>query len=253
MIRTIESPANPYLKELVKLRKSPSGDRFFLEGTRFVEELPHECILEVFTSDPEKHRPFLETLPEETPVFHLSRPAMEKLCTAVSGQTLACTLRKTPCPRPDRLILLDRVQDPGNVGTVIRTAYAFDFGVILSPGCANPWSEKTLMATAGAFRNCYVEQCNSLSERIDQLKHEGFSVFATALDPTAKPPQEITYGQKRAVIIGSEGQGISPDILAAAHQTVFIPMVNPINSLNAASAASIMIYTLREPEKGGSL
>lgn len=244
-LREISSVNNPYLKEIAKVRKSPSEDCFFIEGTKFTEELPPECILEVFTTDPEKHRGFLESLPPSVSVYRLSQPAMGKICAAVSDQTIACTLRRLPLPRPDKLILLDHVQDPGNVGTVIRTAYAFGFGVILSPGCANPMSAKALMSTAGAFRSCYIECCEDISAAVSALQKEGFTVFATALDPSAISPEEMDLPQKRAVIIGSEGQGISPELLTMANQTVYIPMQNPINSLNAAVAAALMIYTMR--------
>lgn len=246
MIRKeISSAANPYLKEIAKIRKSPSGKCFFVEGTKFVEELPEECILQVFTTDEEKHRAFLRSLPEDKEVFVLSPQAMGKICAAVSDQTIACTVTRKEIPRPHKLVLLDRVQDPGNVGTIIRTAYAFGFGVILSPGCANPWTAKTLMSTAGAFRSCYMEQSSDLVQTMANLKSEGFDLFAAALDESALSPEEITLGEKRAVIIGSEGQGISPRVLSAADQTVYIPMQNPINSLNAACAASIMIYRLK--------
>lgn len=244
-VKEILSGNNPHLKEIAKIRKSPTKEQFFIEGTRFVEELPHECILEVFTTDTEKHKTFLSALPPQIPIYRLSPVAMKKICAAVSDQTIACTVKRAETPRPDKLILLDRVQDPGNVGTVIRTAYAFGFGVILSPGCANPWSAKTLMSTAGAFRTCYVEQCDDPEHCVARLKQDGFSVFATALDHSAVSPEELTVPKKRAVIIGSEGTGISPELLAAADKTVYIPMQNPINSLNAASAASVMLYVLR--------
>lgn len=245
ILHSITSTSNPHLKEIAKVRKNPVQELFFVEGTRFVEELPPQCISEVFTTQPEKHAEFLKTLPPNVPVYHLSEPAMGKICAAASDQTIACTLHRENTPRPQKLILLDEVQDPGNVGTIIRTAYAFGFGVILSPGCANPWSSKALMATAGAFRTCYIEQCNDLEANISALKKDGFSIFATALDSSAIPPEAVSPGEKSAIIIGNEGKGISPRILAAADQTVYIPMCNPINSLNAASAASIMLYMLR--------
>ncbi len=245
IFKEITSGANPYLKEIAKIRKNPTRQTFFIEGTRFVEELPVDCILEVFTADRAKHESFLLSLPETTPVYLLSPQAMGKICAAVSEQTIACTVTRTETKRPDKVVILDGVQDPGNVGTVIRTAYAFGFGVILSPGCANPWSSKTLMSTAGAFRTCHIEQSDNLCETLSELKSDGFSIFATALDPSALPPEKITFGEKRAIIIGSEGKGVSDTVLKAADQTVYIPMENPINSLNAASAASIMIYLLK--------
>ncbi len=243
--KEISSGANPYLKEIAKIRKNPTREAFFIEGTRFVEELPVDCILEVFTTDVEKHAAFLSSLPNTVSVYRLSTQAMKKICAAVSEQTVACTVTRTKTQRPNKLVLLDGVQDPGNVGTVIRTAYAFGFGVVLSPGCANPWSAKTLMATAGAFRACHIEQSDDLSATVTELQNDGFTIFATALDSSAISPEEITFGEKRAVVIGSEGNGISPAVLSKANQTVYIPMQNPINSLNAASAASIMIYRLK--------
>lgn len=245
IFKEISSASNDYLKEIIKVRKAPTEKRFFIEGTRFVEELPATCILEVFTTDPEKHKAFLSSLPEEIPIYRLSSQAMGKICAAVSDQTIACTVKRQKTERPDKLVILDGVQDPGNVGTIIRTAYAFGFGVILSPGCANPWSTKTLMSTAGAFRACHIEQVRDLSAAVAQLKSDGFGVFATALDSSAIPPEQMNFGKKRAVIIGNEGNGVSPAVLAAADQTVYIPMENPINSLNAASAASVMIYLLK--------
>lgn len=243
--KEISSGANPYLKEIAKIRKEPTREKFFVEGTRFVEELPPDCILEVFTTDPKKHETFLSSLAPQTQVYFLSPGAMKKICAAVSEQTVACTVTRKNTARPDKLVLLDNVQDPGNVGTIVRTAYAFGFGVILSPGCANPWSAKTLMASAGAFRTCYIEQTDDLANTVSALKDEGFQVFATALDDTAVSPEAVSFGEKRAVIIGNEGKGISPEVLREASQTVYIPMENPINSLNAASAASIMIYRLK--------
>ncbi len=245
ILKEITSAANPYLKEIAKVRSHPLRERFFIEGTRFVEELPPHCVKEAFTTEPKKHERFLSTLPQSTPVYLLSPQAMKKICTAVSNQTIACTVTRQDTERPEKLVLLDGVQDPGNVGTIIRTAYAFGFGVILSPDCANPWSAKTLMSTAGAFRTCHIEQSTDLAATVSQLKKDGFSVLATALDPSAVPPEQGIFNKKRAVIIGSEGKGISPTLLETAHQRVYIPMENPINSLNAASAASIMIYLLK--------
>lgn len=244
MIR-IDSLTNPRIKQAVRLRKQPTEDCFWIEGTRFAEELPVSCILEVYVTDAQRHAAFLSALPEQTPVFLIPQAAMDKICAASSSQTIACAVRKEPTVRPEKLILLDGVQDPGNVGTVIRTAYAFGFGVILSPGCANPYSAKTLMSTAGAFRTCHVEQSDDLARTVSELRGQGYAVLATALDPNACTPDGLSVEGKRAIVVGSEGNGISAEVLRASDQTVFIPMQNPINSLNAACAASIMLYLLR--------
>lgn len=241
----ITSVHNPIIRAAAEIRKNPSEERFLIEGTRFVEELPPDCILEVYTTDPEKHADFLHRLNPETRIVSVSPAAMKKICAAVSEQTIACIVCRKPVPRPDKLILLDHVQDPGNVGTILRTAYAFGFGAILSPGCANPWGTKVLMASAGAFRCCSIQQSPDLVKETERLQHDGYTVYAAAIDHQALPPEQLKLPGRRAIIIGSEGKGIEPKLLKRANQTVFIPMENPINSLNAACAASILLYLFR--------
>lgn len=142
-----------------------------------------------------------------------------------------------------QLILLDGLQDPGNLGTILRTAEAFALGaVVLCEGCADPFSPKVVRSTMGAvFRLPCVAM--PLAEAVAQLKEAGLSVYATALHADSVPLGQIPM-KKAAVIIGSEGRGVSQAALALSDQRVIIPMEGRAESLNAGVAAAIVIYEM---------
>ena len=140
-------------------------------------------------------------------------------------------------------MLLDGVQDPGNVGTVIRTAEALGFGgVLLSPDCADVWAPKTLRASMGsALRLPCV--CGEMTELIPALKERGFSVYGAMLDKTAQKLGEIKFPERSAVVIGSEGRGVSPEAAQLCTGAVYIP-ISGAESLNAAAAAAMILWEL---------
>lgn len=145
-----------------------------------------------------------------------------------------------------RIVVLDNVQDPGNVGAIIRTAEAFGVdGVLLFRNCADEFSPKTLRASMGsAFRMpvCsvyYVEE--DLKKRL-----EGFAVYGAMLDDTAKRLGEIKFPEKTAIVIGSEGRGISPEVAEICGEKIYIP-IKGAESLNAAMAAAIIMWELGRP------
>ena len=144
-------------------------------------------------------------------------------------------------PRPDRLILLDKIQDPGNMGTIIRSAAAFGFGVIYSDGSANPFSAKSVRSSAGTLQKCYIEKAD-IPTKVSELISEGFSVFSAELHKEAVTPDEIKNDGKVAFIIGNESTGVSKEASDAAGRRVFIPILPDAESLNAAAAATILMY-----------
>ena len=147
-VRSLTSRQNPRVAAVCALRKNPSADAFLLEGQKFVCDA-EASIRELYTSTPDKYRPLIDRLSaRDIPVFAVSQPVAEKLC--VTGTDLLAVVSAQECPLPQRLVLLDDLQDPGNVGTILRTALAFDYGCILSPGCANPYSSKVIQSSAGA-------------------------------------------------------------------------------------------------------
>lgn len=240
----ITSRQNETVKKAVRLRSCPSADGFIVEGARFVTEIAPENIKEVFCSCPDEFSDFFEKL-GDVPVYDVAEPVMEKLCGVVGAQKLCAVVSKKNPERPNRLVVLDGVRDPGNAGTIIRTAAAFGFGCVFSDDSANPFSEKVVRGTAGAILPVYIERVN-LSDAIASLKEEGFSVISSELDETARKLSDFPKNvEKIALIVGNEGKGVSPAVSATANEKLYIPIKNT-NSLNAAVAAAIMMHYFSE-------
>ena len=151
-----------------------------------------------------------------------------------------------PLPLPEtlrRVIVLEQVQDPGNVGTVIRTADALGIdAVVLTGACADPWGPKTVRATmASAFRQPVLtvpaEQLRAF------LDNHGLPLYGAALTETARSACSVPLS-RAAVAIGSEGSGLSAELLALCDGQVIIPMAPGRDSLNAAVAASILMWEM---------
>lgn len=143
----------------------------------------------------------------------------------------------------DQVLLLDGLQDPGNLGTILRTAEAFALGaVVLCEGCADLFSPKVVRATMGAvFRLPCVQM--PLAAAVNQLRQNGLPVYATALHADSVPIGETPLS-RAAVIIGSEGRGVTTAALTLSDKRMVIPMRGRAESLNAAAAAAIVIYQM---------
>ncbi len=151
---------------------------------------------------------------------------------------------QTALPPVRSALLLDGVQDPGNVGTILRTADAFGLAaVILCEGCADPTAPKVLRGTMGAIFRQPLYQLSAACA-IEQLHCQGLPVYAAALRAGSIPVTQISLGSC-AVIIGSEGHGISEQTLALCDQKIIIPMAGTAESLNAGVAASLLIWEMQ--------
>ena len=140
-----------------------------------------------------------------------------------------------------KIVVLDGVQDPGNVGTVIRAAEALGAdGAVLVNGCADTWSPKTLRASMGSVFRLPV--INAAADDLPKLL-SGFTVYGAMLDSTAKRLGEEKFPEKTAVVIGSEGAGISPKVAELCGEKIYIP-IKGAESLNAAMAAAIILWEL---------
>ena len=143
----------------------------------------------------------------------------------------------------NQVLLLDGLQDPGNLGTILRTAEAFALGaVVLCEGCADPFAPKVVRSTMGAvFRLPCVTL--PLETAIARLRRAGLPVYATALHADSVPLSAVQLG-RAAVIIGSEGRGVSSAAIGQSDRRVIIPMKGRAESLNAGVAAAIVIYEM---------
>ena len=141
------------------------------------------------------------------------------------------------------MLILDGIQDPGNLGTILRTADALDVPVVLLDGCADPYGHKVVRASMGA-----VFRVQPVQSRWEQVKeactNAGVAVAVTALSDKAKDIRNADLASM-AVVIGSEGRGVRPEILAQADAQLIIPMNAHCESLNAAVAATIVMWQMK--------
>jgi len=244
----ISSRKNPVVEKLLKIGDKPSADAFLVEGLHFVEDIPAGNIITAVFSEDMKDSPLLKKAEADgAEVYVASTSVMEKLSGTVCAQSVVALVRKQTFPRPRKLILLDGLQDPGNMGTVIRTAAAFGFGVILGKGCANPFKQKVVRSSAGTVLKVYTENVSDIVSYIEGLKEEGYTVLSSELDAGASSPENIAPTEKMAVIIGNESRGVSREASSSAHKKVFIPISrDSAESLNAGIAAAILMYSYRD-------
>ena len=240
-METINSLQNKKVKEWTSLQQKKYRDRtgrYLVEGRHLIDEaLSAGCVETIlYVSD----QPF-----DFEHTVCLAEPVMRKISVNPSGARYIAVCRTPTFPEKDssRVILLDGVQDPGNLGTMIRTAVSFGFDkVYCSADCADLYNEKTIRSTQGALFRIPVER-GSLEEAIDHLKEDGFTVVGTALrNSTAFSDLEDTG--RYAFVFGNEGNGITERILELCDRCIRIEM-DGFESLNVAVAGGIVMYRFR--------
>ncbi len=190
----------------------------------------------------------LPELPEDVRAVRVSRELMRSVSPAETPQGALFTAKLSREQPPERLdgtryLVLDGVQDPGNVGTILRTADAFDCdGVFLVNACADLYNPKTVRATMGAIFRARVWSC-AAEELVGALRRGAIPLYGTALRGDTVPLGQAELSHA-AVAVGSEGRGLSAELLAACDRTLRIPMSARCESLNAATAASIVLWEM---------
>lgn len=143
-----------------------------------------------------------------------------------------------------RTLLLESVRDPGNLGTVIRTARAFGVeNLILSADCADIYHPRTLRAAMGTLFSQPIVIAEDFIFAVEALKKRG-RVYAAALDDTAARLGSVSFGTGDSLVVGNEGHGLSPSVLSAVTDKIYIPMESGVESLNAGVAASVLLWEL---------
>ena len=143
------------------------------------------------------------------------------------------------------VFLLDAVRDPGNVGTIIRSAAALGIShMILSSDCADLYHPRTLRAAMGPLFSMSISRVDDLAAAVALLRREGRRVFAAALDDKAVRLGDVEFLHNDCAVVGNEGHGISPAVIEAATQTLYIPMQANTESLNASIAAALVMWEL---------
>ena len=217
---------------------------FLVEGRKMVEEaLASAFPVDAILVDADRAAEF--SLPGHIPVFIMPSHVLAAVCDTKTPQGIAAVVRMAGVQLTgSRLVAMDGVQDPGNVGTIIRTADAAGFdGVILSTQCADVFSPKVLRATMGSIFRMGIRVTDDLPGVLAQMVKEGASVLSSQLD--GEPfYQRSPLNERFVLVIGSEGNGVTDEVKAVATHKVKLPMRGGAESLNAAVAAGIMMYEL---------
>ena len=253
-VERITSRSNPLVTRLRKLNSKRSARReegvFCGEGPKLLAEaLKWGADLETVICAEGTELP---TLPPTTRVVEVPASLLSAVADTETPQGIVFVCKSAELTLPKtlkgrRYLVLDGVQDPGNVGTIWRTADAFGAdGLILCNGCADPLSPKTVRSTMGAIFRMPVYEA-TLEETAQALAAAGIPLYTTALREDTVDVRELTLSRS-AVIIGSEGRGVSDLALELCSRTVKIPMTSRCESLNAAMAASVVLWEMARSE-----
>ncbi|MDA0660735.1 MAG: RNA methyltransferase [Planctomycetota bacterium] len=248
--------------QLAPYRNLPSSGRerrdglFIAEGHWLVDRLwtsRHEMVSVLVAENRLADLP--EDLVESVPVYCLTMSQLAELVGfSFHRGVLGCGRRK-PLATPAELfspadvlceigIALDRIADPENVGGILRNAAALGVGgVILGPGCADPFSRRVLRVSMGnAFQLRLAESIDLVSDLRTLRESFGYESVATVLDPQAELLAEMPRPTRMILVFGSEGHGISPEVVTACDRRVTIPMQLGTDSLNVATATAVVLY-----------
>ncbi len=240
MSEFLSSKDNKKIKETLSYQDG-KDDFFLVEGFHMVEmALENASAGKIFS---------LKEYPHGDVEFYLTNEAIIKRLSSSKtpeGIVALCKKKKEEKLFSDVIVYLDELQDPGNVGTILRTCLAFGYqDVFLSKGCASAYSSKTLSSSQGAIFKLNIKEGNlSPEEDILSLKEKGYKILATDLK-SSDPLKELSIEKPYALILGNEGRGVNPKILSLADKKVRIEM-DGIDSLNVGVAAGILLYELKK-------
>lgn len=251
-MKYIESAKNPKVKLWKKLLSKKERDktgRFIIEGFHLVEEALKEgdLVQEVILSQDAELPASFELQGIE--VIYAANDVLKAISDTETPQGIAavCEQRNVTLEdiNPEMLLLIDAVQDPGNIGTMIRTADAAGIdAVILGEGCADPYNPKVIRSTQGSLFHMPVLK-GKLEDIIDRLKSRDIPVFGTALENSV-PFENVKKTRSFALLVGNEGQGVDKALLSKTTQNLYIPIYGKSESLNVGIAAGILLYHLRK-------
>lgn len=254
----ISSTANVKVKNIVHLKKNARARReqncFLVEGPRMFFEVPLSRLREVYLTE-EFEQKYEDRLVgysyekiSENVCRHLSDTKTPQGVIAVVDReemTLDALLKKEahPC-----FLLLENIQDPGNLGTMFRTGEGAGItGIIMNKETVDPYSPKVIRSTMGAIFRLPFYVAENFQETVRQLKTSGVTVCAAHLD--GEVFYDCDYRQSCAFLIGNEGNGLTAETAALADRKILIPMKGKVESLNAAVASTVLMYeVLRQRE-----
>lgn len=254
----IQSKDNKTIKHIISLQQRKYRQKFgeyTVEGIRAVTDIGIKDFLRSILIR-ESKRSELEPLVQKgftvSSVYVVQDPIFDKIEHSVNGQGILGIAKKcvndlhSLIVEDGLYVALDGVQDPGNLGTIIRTAVAAGAkGIFLLKGTVDPYNEKCVRSTMSALCNIPIFEDVTLSEFYDFIKDNTIKTYVTSLE-NAKPYHTISYPKRTMIILGNEGNGVSREIIEMCDQAITIPMYGDIESLNVSIAAALCMYKVRE-------
>ncbi|MFS0787440.1 RNA methyltransferase [Shouchella sp. 1P09AA] len=246
-MKTIESTKNERIKAWKKLHTKKGREQsglFLIEGEHLVEEAiaANVDIDAIITTREEWRMSF------SGDVFYVTPVVMKELSQTESSQGMIAVCKKKNWKQPDSFsgtyVLLDRLQDPGNVGTIIRTALAMNAtAVVCGKGTVDLYNDKVIRSTQGALFHLPVYH-GDLHQWIDACKDVNTPVIGTALTNAKPLDKNVTY-ESFALLVGNEGEGVQPSLLEKTTENVYIPIQERAESLNVGIATGILLFSLQ--------
>ncbi len=252
----ITSTQNPRVRALRDLQGAKARQEtgcFLVEGRKLCAEALRDSQVLTLLVDEEKAGEFAALVDAAESVLLAPAQVVASACETKTPQGIAAMVR-LPAPlvleeAQGPLLVLDGVQDPGNIGTMLRTAEAAGFaGALLSPACADAFAPKTVRASMGSVLRLPIWR-GALPEGLALLQNNGYTVISAELGGTPFARARAGLGASLALVIGSEGNGVSDAVSGFANLRVSLPMRGRAESLNAAVAAGILMYGLLEEEE----
>jgi TrmH family RNA methyltransferase len=247
-VERITSRDNPQVKAaaalLTSARARAGAGLFLCEGPTLLREALASDCAPVTLFAREDAVAALPALPERTAAYAVTASVLAKLCDTVTPQGVAFTLKipDAPPPPPGPMIALDGLADPGNLGTILRTAEAFGVGVAMLGACADPYGPKAVRAAMGSLFRLQPWRTDAAALAALCAARET-PILAATLDPGGAPVGATALGGA-CVLVGSEAHGVSAAGRALCVGSVYIPM-RGAESLNAAVAAAILMWEMR--------
>ena len=243
-MKIINSKNNPLIVNLNKLKDKKNRNiehKFIIEGLHLVKEAYNDkCLLMVLSTDEELLKEFkVETI-------LVNDEIIKKLSNTLNPQNILgiAELKEQELTNDEkRIVLLDDIQDPGNMGTIIRTAAALGYDAVISSlNSVDYYNDKVIRSSQGAIFKIKIIN-NDLITSINQLKKLSFHIYGTSLKANILI-ENITKNEKLAVVFGNEAHGVSNDILNKCDELFKIEMKNNVESLNVAVTSAIILYEL---------
>ena len=257
----ITSTHNQQVKHVMQLNKKPRLRKeegvFVVEGFKMLKEAPKDRVVKAYVSESALAEPTCQEMLEDLSFEAVEDHVFTQMSDTQTPQGVLAIIRRQE-PDPDQLLdqpdpfllLIENLQDPGNLGTMIRTAEGAGVtGILISRESVDLYNPKTIRSTMGSIYRVPVHIADSLTGLLPLLHQRGIRTYAAHLRGT-EAHTDADYRKGTAFLIGNEGNGLTEELADAADQYIRIPMEGQVESLNAAMAAGIVMYEVKRQRTG---